>query len=75
MIPNKEIYKAKSERHKANIRGRWNYLAVKTLSALLREITFKHNDGFYCLNYLHSFTTKEKLESHKKYVKIKIFVV
>ena len=38
--------------------GRWYYLAVKKLSTLLRRIT--------CLNCLHSFRTKNKLESHKK---------
>ena len=40
----------------------------KKLSALLRGITSKNNDDFYCLNCFHSFTTKKKnkLESHKK---------
>ena len=53
---------------------RWHYLAVTKLSALLRGITSKNNGDFYCLNCLNSFRTKNKLESHKKYVKIKIFV-
>ena len=48
MIPNKE---------------RWRYLAVKKLSALLRGITQKHDDDFYCLNCLHCSKTKNKLES------------
>ena len=47
----------------------WNYLAVRKLSTLLRRITSKHHDDFYCLNCLHSFATEKKLESHKKYVK------
>ena len=51
----------------------WHYLAVRKLSALLRGITFKHHGDFYCLNCFHSFLTKNKLESHKKYVKIRIF--
>ena len=34
--------------------------------ALLREITSKNIGGFYCLNCLHSYRTKNKLESHKK---------
>ena len=46
--------------------GKWHYVAVKKLSTLLREITSKNNDNFYCLNCLHSFITKNKLESHKK---------
>ena len=41
----------------------WHYLRVKKLSALLREITSKNNGNFYCLNCLHSFRTKNKLES------------
>ena len=45
---------------------RWNYLAVKKLSALLRGITSKHHGDFYCLNCFHSLKTKSKLESHKK---------
>ena len=43
-----------------------HYLAVKKLSALLREITSKHYGDCCCLNCLHSFRTKKKLESHKK---------
>ena len=45
---------------------RWDYLAVKKLSALLIGITSKHYGDFYCLNCLHSLTTKNKLELHKK---------
>ena len=44
----------------------WRYLAVKKLSVLLTRITSKHTGDFYCLNCLHSFRTKSKLESHKK---------
>ena len=28
----------------------WHYLAVKKISAISREITFKHDCVFYCLN-------------------------
>ena len=45
---------------------RWHYLAIKKLSALLRVITSEHYGDFYCLNCLHSFRTKNKLELHKK---------
>ena len=55
-----EGYEAKSKRQQ------WHYVAVKKLSALLREITSKNNIDFYCLNCLHSCRTKGKLESHKK---------
>ena len=47
-------------------KGRWYYLLVKKLSALLRGITSKSNGDFYCLNCLHSFRTKNKLELHKR---------
>ena len=37
-----------------------HYVAVKKLSALLRGITSKHHDDFYCLNCLHSFAIKKQ---------------
>ena len=52
----------------------WHYLTVKNLSGLVRGITSNHQGGFYCLNYFHSYRTKNKLEAHKKYVKIVIIV-
>ena len=56
-------------------RETWHYRAVKKLSALLKGITSKNNGDFYCLNYLHSFRTKSKLESHKNVCKNKDFVM
>ena len=44
----------------------WHYIAKKKLPALLTGITSKQNDDEYCLNCLHSFRTKNKLESHIK---------
>ena len=61
MVPNGKGCETKSEEQ-----TRWHYLAVKTLSALLRGITSKHHSDFYYLKCLHSFRTKTKLESHKK---------
>ena len=46
---------------------------VKELSALLRRIASKHLSDFYCLNYLHSFATKNKPESHKEVCENKDF--
>ena len=54
-------------------RETWHYHAVKRLSALLKGVTSKNNGDFYCLNYLHSFRTKSKLESHKNVCKNKDF--
>ena len=68
MIPN-------GEKREAKCKGRWNYLAVKKSSALLRGITSKNNGDFYSLNFLHFFRTKNKLKLHKKYVKIKLFAM
>ena len=64
IIPNGEGCEAKSQ----GLQGlqRSHYLAVKQLSALLRGITSQRYNDFCCLNYLHSFRTKNKLESHKK---------
>ena len=39
----------------------WHYLAVKSISALLRGITSNHVGDFYCLNCFHSYTTKKKI--------------
>ena len=43
------------------------------LSTLLRGTTLKHHGDFYCLNYLHSFRTENKLKSHEKVCKNKVF--
>ena len=79
-----KIYPAYVSKHNSN-RGkqailimipngkRWDYLAVKKLSALLIGITSKHYNDLYCLNCLHSLTTKNKLELHKKLSKNKDF--
>ena len=45
---------------------KWHYLAVKSLSALLKEISSKYKGDFYCLNCFHAYTTKNKLKRHKK---------
>ena len=45
---------------------KWHYLVVKNLSELLRGITPNHNADFYCLNCFCSYSTKNKLEKHKK---------
>ena len=50
----------------ASKRERWHYFAAKTSSALLRGITWKHHSELFCLNCLHSFAAKNKLETHKK---------
>ena len=82
----KEIYPAYVSKHNSNhekqvillmipIGEGWHYLAGKKLLALLRGVTSKNNSDFYCLNCPHSFRTKNKPESHKKYVKVKIFVM
>ena len=52
---------------------KWHYLAVKKLSASLTGIISKNNADFYCLNCLHSFRTKGKLDSRKKVCENKDF--
>ena len=46
--------------------GNWHYLAVKSISGLLRGITSNHNGDFHCLNCLHSYTTEEKIRKHER---------
>ena len=48
---------------------KWQHLAVKSLSALLRGITSKHEGDFYCLNCFRSYSTKHKLKKHKNVCK------
>ena len=48
----------------------WHYIIVKSLPGLLKGITSSHNEAFYCLNCFCAYTTENKLEEHKKYVKI-----
>ena len=70
MIPNREKHEqSKTLATRAKSEKRWHYLSVKKWSALLRGITFKHYDDFCCINYSHSFKTKNKLEHIKNYVK------
>ena len=47
----------------------WHYLAVKSLSRLLKGITSNHDGDFYCLNCFHSYRTKERLKKHEKVCK------
>ena len=53
----------------------WHYLVVKCLSGLLTGTISNHKEDFYCLNCFHWYRTKNKLEAHKKIVKIVINVV
>ena len=77
-IKEKEIYAAYISKNNSNCERQiillmipkeekeaWHYLAVKQLSTL-REITSKDHGGFYCLNYLHSLRTENKLKSQEK---------
>ena len=56
-------------------KGRWHYLAVRKLLALLRGITVKHYIEFYCLEIAFILLEqKTNFNLIKMYVKIKIFV-
>ena len=44
---------------------KWHYTALKRLSRLLRGITSTNNGDFYCLNCVHAFRRRNKLEEHK----------
>ena len=45
---------------------RWHYLTVESLSALFKEISSNNVGDFYCLNYFHSYRTKNKLKEHER---------
>ena len=42
-----------------------HYLAVKSLSALLRGITSNHNGDFYRLKCFHSCSTEDRLKKYE----------
>ena len=44
---------------------KYHYLAVKSLSGLLRRITLNHKEDFYCYNCSNSFRPKSKLKKHE----------
>ena len=44
---------------------RWHCLSLIKLSSLLRGITSKCHDNFYCLNCFHLFRTKNKFQCQK----------
>ena len=44
----------------------WHYLAVKSLNGLLKRITSNHKEDFYCLNCFCAYSTRNRLEKHKK---------
>ena len=44
----------------------WHYFAVKKLFALLKGTKSNYVGGFYSVNCLNSFTTKNELELYKK---------
>ena len=53
----------------------WHYLAVKSISGLLRGITSNHNGDFYCLNFFQVYTIERKLRKNETNVMIMIFVI
>ena len=44
----------------------WHYLVVKNLNGLLKGITSNHKEDFYRLNCFCAYSTRNKLEEHKK---------
>ena len=55
-------------------RKNWHYLATKSLSALLGEITSNHNGDFYCLKCFIHTIQKINSKTMKEYVMIMIIV-
>ena len=43
-----------------------HYLSVTNLSALLEGNSSNHKEGFYCLNCINSYTSKNKLKEHEE---------
>ena len=71
MIPNGKGHEAKSEGREPKSKGQrqCHYLGVKKLSALLRGITFKNHGGFYCLNCLHVYKSKDCMKKFCEFLR------
>ena len=54
---------------------KWHYLSVSNLSALFEGKSSNHHGYFYCLNCFNSYTSKNKLKEHEKYLIITTAVV
>ena len=54
---------------------KWHYLAVESLSALLRGITSNHDEDFYYLDCFHSYSTEKNFKTMKEYAMIMIIVM
>ena len=48
---------------------KWDNLAVKNISKLLRGITSNHDRDYFCINCFYSFAKKEKLNLHENLYK------
>ena len=55
--------------------GKYHYLTVRRLSALLKGVTSNHNGDFYCLNCFHSYRTKGSLKMHNNVCENNDFVM
>ena len=45
---------------------KWHYLAVRSLTTLLRGIKSNYYSDFYCLSSFHSYRTLNKLKKHER---------
>ena len=44
---------------------KWQYLAVKSMSTLIKGVKSKPVGDFYCLNCFHSYSAENKLKKHE----------
>ena len=57
----KKIYHVCVSKHNSKLMPLYS---SKESISIIKRSTSKYNGDFYCLNYLHSFRTKNKLDSH-----------
>ena len=76
MLKKKKVYPAYVSKNNSNPEKQVILLMIsnRKLSTLLGVTNSKNNGDFYCLNCLHFFRTKNKLNYIKKYVKKKRFL-
>ena len=46
--------------------GKWHYLAIKSIAALLRGVTSTDNGDIYCFNCFHSYRSLDTLKIHEQ---------
>ena len=62
----------KTREHHANLlmitdgKDIWHYIAIRSITSLLRGVSSTHQGDYYCLNCFHSYRTESTLKKHEE---------